>query len=701
MSGADVWRVLRANMWLILGMLTISIVAGYFVNRYLASNYSRYTAMGFIEVHPAMSSNPLDDTNRDNGQTSVSLEQRTQVQLLKTQTLLSEVLQNSKAVRETSWFQQFNGSAQKAKKDLTENLSVSPITETKLIAVSVTYSKPADCATLVYEIVQQHLQNESKRNNENQYEQNSLLTGMRVRSQTNLNRVSEKVRAQAVKLGIDGIGVAGRISVKDQELSSLVQLQLQNEMKADAARSQRDAVVQQLKAGQDPTGVDEAVRTDATVAMYRQMVTNSEMQASELERMVGPKSPQMTQATARRDAMQQKLDSALSDTKAKVRVAIVEGMESQLGEAQQALDKVASRVNELKRELGDLSNDMAEYLTLKDEEETFREQVNAINRKIEQMNTIQGRINLSTVSWSTKPEAPENATFPKLSNIMAMSVFVGLAISLGIAFLREILDTSVRSPRDIQRIGQMSMLGMIAHESDDPQSAGARLPLVIFEAPHSMLAEQFRQVRTRLQHASSLDTTRSILVTSPSPGDGKSIVATNLAAGLALNGRRILLVDANFRRPELHKIFGLGNEAGLSDVLNNLDSFDTLVQETSVPNLSVLPSGAKPTNATELMESQLLIDFIERALEEFDHVIFDSGPMLFVSESVALAPRVDGVVTVVRARSNSRGLLQRMRDGLRQVKAEHLGVVLNAVRSQGGGYYGRNIKTYYEYQNAG
>jgi len=136
-------------------------------------------------------------------------------------------------------------------------------------------------------------------------------------------------------------------------------------------------------------------------------------------------------------------------------------------------------------------------------------------------------------------------------------------------------------------------------------------------------------------------------------------------------------------------------------VLNSLDLFESTVQETQVPNLYVLPCGPKPTNATELLESQLLIDFIERALEEFDHVIFDSGPLLFVSETVALAPRVDGVVTVVRARANSRGVLSRMRDSLRQVKAEHLGIVLNAVRAQGGGYYGRNIRTYYEYQSGG
>jgi capsular exopolysaccharide synthesis family protein len=283
--------------------------------------------------------------------------------------------------------------------------------------------------------------------------------------------------------------------------------------------------------------------------------------------------------------------------------------------------------------------------------------------------------------------------------VMVASITMGLFVALGIAFLRELMDTSIRSPRDISRVGSLNLLGMVPHEDDDPQSAGARLPVVIFEAPHSMMAEQLRQVRTRLQHSSSLDTARTILVTSPSPGDGKSTIACNLASGLALNGRRILLVDANFRRPELHRVFNVANEQGFADVLNSLELFEHAVQETQVPNLFVLPSGHKPTNATELVESQLLVDFIERALEEFDHVIFDSGPLLFVSETVGLAPRVDGVITVVRARINTRGVLTRMRDTLRQVKAEHLGVVLNAVRTQGGGYYGRNIRTYYEYQD--
>ena len=302
-----------------------------------------------------------------------------------------------------------------------------------------------------------------------------------------------------------------------------------------------------------------------------------------------------------------------------------------------------------------------------------------------QRRSIQLAVNSN--NWSTavqygEPDMPEAPAFPKLYVTMAAAIAMGLMASLGIAFLREFTDNSVRSPRDIQKIGQLNLLGMIPHEADDPEAAQARLPLAIYEAPTSIIAEQFRQVRTRLQHSASLDTVRSLLVTGTAPGDGKTTVACNLAAGLALNGRRILLVDANFRRPQVHSVMNLPNDIGFGDVLNSLDLFEGAVRPTEVPNLSVLVCGIKPANSTELLESQLLIDFIERALEEFDHVIFDSGPLLLVSETAALAPRVDGVVTVVRARGNSRGMLQRLRDQLRQLKAENLGVILNAVRSQ-------------------
>ena len=199
---------------------------------------------------------------------------------------------------------------------------------------------------------------------------------------------------------------------------------------------------------------------------------------------------------------------------------------------------------------------------------------------------------------------------------------------------------------------------MIPHEADDPQAAGGRLPLVIFDAPHSMIAEQFRQVRTRLQHAALAGHHPQILVTSPSPGDGKTHGRVQPRRG---PGPQRPAHPAGRRQLPPAGAAHASSASATSRVQRRAErtssSSTDAVRETEVPNLSVLPTGPKPANPTELLESQFLIDFIERALEEYDHVIFDSGPLLMVSETVALAPRVDGVVTVVRARGNSRGLL--------------------------------------------
>jgi receptor protein-tyrosine kinase len=392
------------------------------------------------------------------------------------------------------------------------------------------------------------------------------------------------------------------------------------------------------------------------------------------------------------------VDNLEAETRSKARNAWMDNLTGSVASATKARDECKAKMESLQNDLSDLADHMISYFSTEQDLKDIQEHEKAVEDQLKTLDYTQKQKLEGKIAWSQKPEVPYSPSFPKLKIILPVALAIGLLLGVGIAFLREMTDTTVRSDRDVVRV-QMQLLGMIGDESQDPQATGARLPLVIFDAPHSMTAEQLRQVRTRLQHAASLDTTRSLLITSPSPGDGKTTIACNLAAGLALNGRRILLVDANFRRPEIHKVFALANEQGFSDVLNGAITFDDVVQETQVPNLAVMTSGPKPINATEMFESQLLIDFIERALEEFDHVIFDSGPMMVVSESSAMASRVDGVVTVVRARGNSRGLLTRMRDTLRAIKAEHLGVVLNGVRAQGGGYYGRNIKTFYEYQN--
>ncbi len=700
MTGADAWRVIRANLWIIIASVIVAGIGGYFLNMYLAANYPKFTSTGLIQVNP----NPIVNLLKQDQQllpdrNTVELEQRSQAQLLKHERTFSDLLSRvDNAVRETSWFRQFKGDTKKAKADLMDHLSVSPITDTKLIAVSFSDPDPASCRTVVYELVEQHIRNQSDAIRTQTINRVNTLGQLRQRYEGRRNDLSNELRDKAARLSIDGMGIPGHLNAKEQELADLIRTQLEYQNVANMARNSYESVQAQLQRGEDPAEVDEVLNRDQQIYTLRQMVDGLDASLAEMGKL-GPTHPRVVEMQARRDTFKKKLDDARAELGARTRANYLDKLRSSAALSQQQLDAVTGRINEIKKELSTLTNDMALYLTKKDEEQAVREVLKQIDDQMYAMSQNTSRAEQNVVSWSNQPEQPDQPSFPKLPVTMALAVMLGLGLSLGVAFLREMMDTTVRSPRDIARVGQMNVLGVVADAADDPEASGSRLELAIFESPHSMLAEQFRQIRARLAHATSMETTRSIVVTSPSPQDGKTTVAANLAAGLALNGRRVLLVDANFRRPSVGKVFAVADAGGgFADALVNSANFAASVQETAVPNLLVMNAGKRPDNATELLESQLLASFIERALEEFDQVIFDSGPILLVSETVALASRVDGVISVVRAQANSRGLLQRMRETLRQVRAEHLGVVLNGVRSQGGGYYGRAIKAYYDYQ---
>ena len=565
--------------------------------------------------------------------------------------------------------------------------------------VDFTFSKPKDCQIIVREICNQHINDEQNLTYEEGRRHSEELSELKRGYQNNL------LASKNHLAGIRDTVAAGGGDVLSQRMS-FKQIQLEEashqmgvaELELKGASVQLENTKESLARGVDPYSVDQLTESNPQLQQQKNTLDYLESQYESMRDQLGDSHPRVLLAKTGYDRQKKKVDDLDAQTRAKARNGILDSLASNVAAATKTRDELKQKVDELQTDLSDISGNLIQYYSLEQEQKIILDEIHEVDKQLDVLdNTTKQKLE-GKISWSQQPEQPSNPSFPKLKFILPIAIALGLIIGVGIAFLREMTDTTVRSDRDVIRV-QMQLLGMIGDESQDPQATGARLPLVIFDAPHSMTAEQLRQVRTRLQHAATLDTTRSLLITSPSPGDGKTTIACNLAAGLALNGRRILLVDSNFRRPEIHKVFGLANDQGFSDVLNGAVTFDEVVQETQVPNLAVMTSGPKPINATEMFESQLLIDFIERALEEFDHVIFDSGPLMVVSESQAMASRVDGVVTVVRARGNSRGLLTRMRDSLRALKAEHLGVVLNGVRAQGGGYYGRNIKTFYEYQN--
>ena len=707
LTAQDVWRVIRANLWLIIGLLVLSSVGGYALNQWLLTHYPRYTSTILLSVRPVQDI-PYVGTEegisvRESTAQATELEQLSQAGLLTNKYSLGSIIDDpTSETRKTNWFKQFNGHFDEAKEELSNKLEVYPKPNTRLIAVSMSTASPTDSLTIVKEIVDRHVRERTDKVLALQYQQSHNLNQLIDNTRREVEKLRLQMNQQAdimARLGASGGNY--QVSGLHVKLGALVQVRAQAEKDFNEAKGKLDAFDAEIKSGGTPL-----ILTETLNRSNQGQASNTDAYETALKAAAvtyGPNSPQYQRIQVQLDEERRHAEERDGRRKDELAASIRNELASRVAMFQKVLDKNVADEKKINDDL--IVESQAETL-FRNYQEQLRTLQTQLDKQLQQQRVLETTINaakdpnnaLSTASIVGGGDLPDKAAFPRRSITMSVSIVFGLALALGIAFLREFTDTSVRSPRDIAKVGQLNLLGMIPHESEDPEAQTARLPLAIYEAPTSIIAEQFRQVRTRLQHSASLDTVRSLMVTGTAPGDGKTTVACNLAAGLALNGRRILLVDANFRRPQVHAVLNIPNEVGFGDVLNSLDMFESAVRETEIPNLSVLPTGVKPANSTELLESQLLIDFIERALEEYDHVIFDSGPLLLVSETSALAPRVDGVVTVVRARGNSRGMLQRLRDQLRQLKAENLGVVLNAVRAQTGGYYAPMIKSYYAYQ---
>jgi len=218
--------------------------------------------------------------------------------------------------------------------------------------------------------------------------------------------------------------------------------------------------------------------------------------------------------------------------------------------------------------------------------------------------------------------------------------------------------------------------------------------LVTQSRPQSQMAESYRALRTSLLLTTLGAPPKIILITSALPREGKTTTSINTAVVLAQKGTRVLLIDADLRRPSIHKALGLGPRVGLSNVLTGGATLQQATVRWSVlPNLYILPAGTPPPNPAELMASAQMLDLLAELREQYDHVIVDTPPTLSVTDAVVLSTRVDAVVLVIRSAQTTKPALRRSRDILAQVNARVAGVLLNAVDLDSADYY-----YYYEYQ---
>jgi succinoglycan biosynthesis transport protein ExoP len=268
---------------------------------------------------------------------------------------------------------------------------------------------------------------------------------------------------------------------------------------------------------------------------------------------------------------------------------------------------------------------------------------------------------------------------------VALAAAIGMVLAVGAAFLIEYLDDALQSTEDLEKATGLTVLGAISRIPGDDISE----MLITAHQPKSHISEAYRVLRTNLLFSSPDRPLHSVLVTSPDVLEGKSTMAANLAVVMAQDGKSVVLVDADLRRPILHTIFQLPNQQGLTSTLLDGESVpDGRLQDTEVENLQVLTTGPLPPNPSELLGSQSMHHIIERLGKKVDVILFDTPPVLLVTDAAVLAPRVDGVLMVVEAGQTRQGAVRRATENLRNVGANLLGAALNRIPIRGrGGYY--------------
>jgi succinoglycan biosynthesis transport protein ExoP len=370
--------------------------------------------------------------------------------------------------------------------------------------------------------------------------------------------------------------------------------------------------------------------------------------------------------------------------------------------------------NQQKQEANQLNESAIEYSVLKRDAEANRQLYQDLLQRLKEAGVSAGlrSSNIRVVDVARTPTYPIKPNVPR--NIQ-LGLLLGLACGIGLAFVLESLDTSVRNMEELGAISTLPALGMIPLQLSSNGYLRKRLKtvsaetekfespaLVTYARPKSEAAEAYRALRTSILLSSFGAPPKVILITSALPQEGKTTISANSALVLAQRGSRVLLIDADLRRPGIDKLFGFRSRGGLSTLISGVDKIeDVVVPFTQVPNLWILPAGPIPPQPVELLGSTVMKDHITRWRNEFDHIIIDTPPCLSVTDAVVLSPEADRVILVARSGEITKPALRRACDLLLQVNARVMGIVLNALdlRSGDGYYYtygGPDAQRYYD-----
>jgi capsular exopolysaccharide synthesis family protein len=383
------------------------------------------------------------------------------------------------------------------------------------------------------------------------------------------------------------------------------------------------------------------------------------------------------------------LDAKVKEKERAIAEANAADIAQQLSAMKEKEQSIRTTLDEQQKRAMDLNVKAAEYDRLAADVERVQKQSDLLDTRIKEVRLNSqdaGSLSVNVLAPARVATLPSK---PKKSFVLAAAGLLGLILGSGLALLRDYRDRRIRSVEEGATLLGIPILGMIPQMRTDLTVAGRGQ--IVHRDPMCEAAEAYRTIRTAL-HFGATSAVKCVLVTSPTPGDGKSVTASNLAIAMAQAGHRTLLIDADLRRPTQQLSFEVNATAGLSTVLAGICSLQEALYETPVEGLSLLPSGPVPINPSELLSSTGFAAFVQMVSDNYDRVVIDSPPVLPVADTKAIAALADAVLLVVRIDKSDRKASALALEGLQSVRANVFGWVANdmSIMKQVGyaGYYG-------------
>jgi len=381
--------------------------------------------------------------------------------------------------------------------------------------------------------------------------------------------------------------------------------------------------------------------------------------------------------------------------------------EDQLTIFTKELESLEQQRIQAKQEYKDLDNLRASYqkiATIRDQKQQLLEN---ITNNIEKLNMVFNDPEISKVKPVGLAPEPLRMSSPNIKIFLPAGFILGFMFGVALAFAIELLNDLLRTPNDVRKYLRVPLLGTICHADQDEYLEGIELCHVVRQAPYSIISESYRQFRINLKLSGTGDSKKILLITSGKAGEGKTSVATNMAATLIAEDRKVLLIDTNFRKPSTTTLFPLAEaeesaehpDYGLSNYLMNQCRPEDIIRTSGIAGLDIIDSGPLPSNPAEILDNSNMGQLLDQCRRIYDYVVIDSPPLL-LSEAKILAAQADGTILVFNTELTKRGAAKRVLRELHSINANIIGCVLMGVRAWKGGYFREIYKSYQQYQQA-